>query len=241
MQESTVELSDVVKSLEQQVIQLAEKGVNMSNASKLLDTVSATIKSGKQGSFNKELNEIRRQIALVPIQLEYSLGIRPVLLAIYEVIIVAVIIGLCMKFHTNIDQLFSVESWSLPVVWFIGLVSGCIGAVLIALGGLYRHRISLTLNPSFELWYFLKPFVGAITGGFIALLANILITGINGSDNGQKIMIIISAFIAGMNERVAMEFLQKFTDNFMLQNKETDKNTNNSDAKGSGSDNTLAV
>jgi hypothetical protein len=90
----------------------------------------------------------------------------------------------------------------------LGGIAGAVGASLIALGGLYKHRIRLDLDGRFTLWYLLKPLVGAVMGGFVGLLAGIVVVGA-GASTSSPVVILLSAF-GGMHEAWAMNLFEGY-------------------------------
>lgn len=64
---------------------------------------------------------------------------------------------------------------------FISAVAGAIETSLLAISGLYTHRISMDLDDRFGMWYLVKSLVGAVMEGFVGLLASIVVHGVGGA------------------------------------------------------------
>jgi len=122
--------------------------------------------------------------------------------------------------HFNIPDKFG----SLPVgvLWF-----GALGAVMISLSGVFDHRADW--DPSWNLWHFTRPLVGASLAivSWLIFEAGILAVGSNpnpagtGSANGgtsqpgaapKDLLYYIIAFVVGYREEIFRDLIKRVAD-----------------------------
>jgi hypothetical protein len=185
---------------------MAEKNLPIAH---LLAMIGEAVKdlAGEEPVSDLTVRYIDHEVALAQMRCEYSTSGRPWAYVAYHACLIVLWVGLAIPHRQWIIRIFG--GGPLGTAAVVSVISGAIGASLFALNGLYRGRIRLDLDPRFAMWYLLKPLVGAIMGGFVGLLASIVVHGVGGV--GLSPLTIITAGLGGMHEAWAMNILQNYT------------------------------
>ncbi len=158
---------------------------------------------------------LRNEVTVVRARYDYSTGWRPWVYVGYHAACIALWIFLVIPHrHWIINAL---GGGQMALIATVSAVAGAIGASLFALSGLYSHRIRMDLDERFGMWYLVKPLVGAVMGGFVGLLASIVVNGVGGASMSP--FTIVAAGLGGMHEAWAMNMLQNYTNKAFGQNK----------------------
>ncbi len=90
---------------------------------------------------------------------------------------------------------------------------GVIGASLLAISGLYTHRIRVDLDD--RLGMVPRKTTGvAVMGGFVGLLASVVVHGVGGS---LSPLTIVATRLGGLHEAWAMNMLQNYTNKALAE------------------------
>ena len=161
------------------------------------------------------LRYLRNEVEVVRARYDYSTSWRPWFYVGYHAAFIALWILLVIPHrHWIINAL---GGGQLALIALVSAVAGAIGASLFAISGLYTHRIRMDLDGRFGMWYLVKPLVGAVMGGFVGLLASIVVHGVGGASMSP--LTIVAAGLGGMHEAWAMNMLQNYTNKAFGQNK----------------------
>jgi hypothetical protein len=113
------------------------------------------------------------------------------------------------KIHGKPDE-------TLPPVWLaswflLAFAAGLLGAVLISLYGLVKHYTAGNLDRSYVIWYWCKPFIGALSGAVAAIpfLGGIFIFNISDRTPIMVTSIASVAFLAGFYERYFLKLIDR--------------------------------
>lgn len=189
---------------------LGTKGYRVSPLVERIGSAAQALQDNTQHLSTLDLMIIENEIALTKKAVDYSISRRPYVHALYQIVWIVIWVGVVIPHRSSLYTFFGGGATANIVV--IGAISGALGATLFSLGGLYKHRIHLDLSDKFTMWYILKPIVGALMGGFVGVMAGILVTGLGGGSHAASTpaVIILSAF-GGMHEAWAMGLFQKVT------------------------------
>lgn len=197
-------------SLKQAVAKAASDGQDMEHAAKALDEAmkaqpdNAELPTGVAATILSELH-------YGPFRKAFSESVWPYLLMAYELAALTVWLDVLGHNRQNITIFLSHGLWNLPNLLVASTVAGSIGAISLAIYGIYVHTEYRSMDHGFVIWYLIRPVSGGLVGAFIGLISRIVLTGISAHGMTANIVVLCITFLAGSNEKFAAHMIHRFT------------------------------
>lgn len=201
-----------IEILEALASELAKSGHDVSEASRIMDTLRKMVQvPSSTDSYNEKLNLIRNLLYSAPNRLWFSRTIWPFLLMVFEFLVLAFWALLLLSHRTTFNQALLSTHWSLLLSIFVAAITGSIGASTFAIYGLYSHLIYRNVHSGYVAWYVARPVVGGIMGAFVGAIGSILLGGVGATGDGANTFLLGISFLAGSNEKFAAQMIERFT------------------------------
>jgi hypothetical protein len=193
-----------ISNLELFSAKLARKGCDVSEESKMLDSLQA---EQHPITVNEKLNRVRYLLFYAQKRLWFSQTIYPYILLFFEFVVIGLWAWLILAHSERYMALLGIETWPLLQLIYISVMSGSIGAAAFAIFGIYSHLIYRNMDRGFTAWYIARQLVGGIMGAFVGMIGSVALA----SGSGAHIVVMGIAFLAGSNEKFAAKMIDKFT------------------------------
>lgn len=198
------------RSLENAIAKAAGDGQDMEIAAKALDEA---VKARRD---NTELPTavvatVLSELHYGPIRKAFSESLWPCFLTVYEIVVLLVWLKILGHDSRQTEIFLSGSTWNLPDLLKASTVAGSIGAISLALYGIYTHTKYRSMDHGFIIWYLIRPVSGGLMGAFIGLISRIVLTGISAQGMMANIVILCITFLAGSNEKFAAYMIDRFT------------------------------
>jgi hypothetical protein len=107
--------------------------------------------------------------------------------------------------HSDFPTVYLISPAYFQYLWL-----GMLGGTTIVWWGIVKHATDLTFDPSFVIWYLLKPALGAVMGIVLVLAVQAGFLTLGGAPNiPNQIPLMVLAFIGGFSERFFVSMIDK--------------------------------
>lgn len=200
-------------SLKTAVMKAASDGQDMELAAKTLDEAMKAQPNDPELPTGVAAT-IRSELHYGPFRKAFSESAWPYLLMVYELGALTgwlYLLGILGRNCHNIVVFLSQGQWNLPDLLVASTVAGSIGAISLALYGIYIHTKYRSMDHGFVIWYVIRPISGGLMGAFVGLISRIVLTGISAHGMTANIVVLCITFLAGSNEKFAAQMIDRFT------------------------------